>query len=231
MDLIPKLAIRNARETFHPLFSSQKYHQRNRTLPKIVARGGDIDRGPSGDSIQEASLIGTTLVHRTCTRNNIVDKKEHTLEKRKVPSVTACTQRTHENRQTIGETFSLIHFSSPSSLYYYPFALNLYAWNEIFFLETFLSTDLRRRSHWTMETTPRTTTALNSNNPVRNRSIDSVEKDDRFKLRPRWSCIILKNNFLHFFPSPFVERESNNKIKFKYTLTLITLLDMDKMFQ
>lgn len=149
-------------------------------------------------------------------RETISYKKEHTLEKRKVPSVTACTQRTHENRQTIGETFSLIHFSSPSSLYYYPFALNLYAWNEIFFLETFLSTDLRRRSHWTMETTPRTTTALNSNNPVRNRSIDSVEKDDRFKLRPRWSCIILKNNFLHFFPSPFVERESNNKIKFKY---------------
>lgn len=215
MDLIPKLAIRNARETFHPLFSSQKYHQRNRTLPKIVARGVESIEVQAG--IRSRKRVWSAPPSSTVlARETISYKKEHTLEKRKVPSVTACTQRTHENRQTIGETFSLIHFSSPSSLYYYPFALNLYAWNEIFFLETFLSTDLRRRSHWTMETTPRTTTALNSNNPVRNRSIDSVEKDDRFKLRPRWSCIILKNNFLHFFPSPFVERESNNKIKFKY---------------
>lgn len=110
MDLIPKLAIRNARETFHPLFSSQKYHQRNRTLPKIVARGGDIDRGPSGDSIQKASLIGTTLVHRTCTRNNIVDKKEHTLEKRKVPSVTphALNARTKTGKQSGKRSLSFI---------------------------------------------------------------------------------------------------------------------------
>lgn len=159
MDLIPKLAILSdskcvARETFHP-FSSQNITRGTGLCPKlsreVATRGESIEVQAgirSRKRVWSAPPSSTVLARET-----ILYKKEHTLEKRKVPSV--CTQRTHETGKQSGKR-SLI-FSSPSSLLY-PFALNLYAWNEIF-LKLF-STDLRRRSHWTMETTPRTTAAL-----------------------------------------------------------------------
>lgn len=167
-------------------------------------------------------------------RETILYKKEHTLEKRKVPSATACTHaRTKQANNR--ETFS--HFLLALAFIYYPFALNLYAWNEIF-LKLFCDGSPQKKPNWTMETTPRTTTAL-----IRIIQFEiSVDRQCRegWSFRNILSCILNeankmetsscsrflgKNIFYIFSPNGkkvtiFLMTDDKNKIQIYYKLWL-----------
>lgn len=141
--------------------------------------------------------------------------------------------RTHETGKQSGNVLS---FSPRPRLYYYPLALNLYAWNEIF-LKLFCDGSPQKKPLNDGDNTTNNNSA-NSNNPVRNIGRSTVSRrmivSNHSKLHPQRSeqnletssCsrFLRKNIFYIFSPSKKVTilltTDDKNKIQIYHKLWL-----------